>query len=374
MRTQRLRETLTAQGPFVSVYFDNSGDSVDAGDRIDARWEEIRRNLARQGAASQAVDAVWTAMRDGASAVGHRGRGLIATGEGVLIDASLPSPPTAPVVRVSDYPYLLPLASDDVWRPAYLFAAVDHEGADLTLHRGSAVHAETVIGDGYPVHKAATAGLNGYSDFQHSTEEAIRVNVRAVAERIARLADEAEADVVIVCGAVRPRTEVVSALPQRIAARVAQLHAGSHGHRVEESEITDQVEQVFERWRHDAAQDVAERFRQERGRDDGLAVDGVAAVCEALRDGNVDTLMVGGLGDTTVLTGASRTTVAPNADVLSELGEAPCRVVRADEALPFAAVAVGASIVRVEDDLKLTDGVAVLRRYVGALAPGREPS
>ena len=56
-------------------------------------------------------------------------------------------------------------------------------------------------------------------------------------------------------------------------------------------------------------------------------------------------------------------TIAPSADVLSELGEAPYRVVRADEALPFVAITKGASVVRVDDRITPADGIAAVLRY-----------
>lgn len=61
--------------------------------------------------------------------------------------------------------------------------------------------------------------------------------------------------------------------------------------------------------------------------------------------------------------GKDRLTVAPSADVLSELGEAAYRVVRADEALPFVAMTIGASLVRVDDRITPVDGIAALLRY-----------
>ena len=91
--------------------------------------------------------------------------------------------------------------------------------------------------------------------------------------------------------------------------------------------------------------------------------EGLGAVCAALREGAVGTLIVGNLGDATVVTGEERTTVAPDADVLSELGEAVHRVARADEALPFAAIAVGASLIRVDDAITPVDGIAAVLRY-----------
>lgn len=85
-------------------------------------------------------------------------------------------------------------------------------------------------------------------------------------------------------------------------------------------------------------------------------------MCAALRAGGVDTLIVGDLEDATVVTGKDRLTVAPSADVLSELGEAAYRVVRADEALPFVAMTIGASLVRVDDRITPVDGIAALLR------------
>ena len=86
-------------------------------------------------------------------------------------------------------------------------------------------------------------------------------------------------------------------------------------------------------------------------------------VCTALRDGDVETLIVGELGDATVVTGGALTTVAPDADVLSEFGEPVARIARADEALPFSAIAVGASLVRAGHLIALADGVGALLRY-----------
>ena len=226
-------------------------------------------------------------------------------------------------------------------RPAYVFAAVDHAGADITLHQGDIVRSESVDGGGYPVHKPVTAGWSGYGNFQRTTEEAVRVNVRAVADRLTELVDETGADAVFVCGEVRSRTDVVSALPDRVASRVSQLHAGERGGRIGEDEIWDLIGAELGRRRRAEIAQIADRFRSEKGRRSGLAAEGLAAMCAALRAGDVDTLIVGNPGDATVVTGEDRTTVAPNADMLSELGEAPYRVIRADEALPFVAMTIG---------------------------------
>ena len=235
--------------------------------------------------------------------------------------------------------------------------------ADITLHQGDIASPETVDGGGYPVHKPATAGWSGYGDFQRTTDEAVRMNVRAVAKRLTELVDDTGAEAVFVCGEIRSRSSVIPALPDRVAALVAQLHAGARGGRAGEDQVGDLIEAEFER-RHKAEMaGIADRFRSETGRGFGLAAEGLASVCAALRDGDVDTLSVGDLGEATVVMGHDRTTIAPNADMLSDLGEAPHRVVRADEALPFAAITVGAALVLADDRIAPADGIAALLRY-----------
>jgi hypothetical protein len=363
MQPERFGSLVSARGPFVSVYIDDSRDTADAEAQLGARWRDVRRHLADPGVDEDIIVKLERAVLHSEPAVGRRGRGVIAGGDQLLVNEHLISPPSATVLRVSDYPYILPLVELGMWRPTYVFAAVDHAGADITLHQGDILEEETVDGGGYPVHKPVTAGWSGYGDFQHTTEEAIRMNVRAVADRLTELVDKTDPEVVFVCGEVRGRTDVVSALPERAAARVCQLHAGALGARIGEDEISDLIDAEFERRRRAERADVAQRFQTENGRRSGLAAEGLAAVCAALRARDVDTLIVGELGDATVVTGEDRTAVAPNTDVLSEFGDAAYRVARADEALPFVAITIGASLVRVDDRIAPADGIAAILRY-----------
>jgi hypothetical protein len=183
-----------------------------------------------------------------------------------------------------------------------------------------------------------------------------------VADRITELVDQAGAEVVFVSGEVRARTDVVSALPDRVAGRVKQLHAGGRGHRVREDEVRESVDEEFERRRQSTGAEIVARYESELSRHSGLAAQGLEVVSAELREGAVETLIVADLADTTVVTGEKLTTIAPDADALSELGEAPQRVVRADEALPFAAICIGAVLIRI-DGIDPADGVAALLRY-----------
>jgi hypothetical protein len=363
-QSERFRSLVAAQGPFVSVYLDDSRDAPDAEDQIAARWGDIRRQLRDAGADEGIVAVVEATVLHGEPGTGPQGRGIVATSAGVLINEHLRHPPESTIVRLSDYPYILPLVGLEILRPTYVFASVDHLGADITLHQGYGVTAESVDGGGFPVHKPGTAGWKGYGDVEHSAEEAVRMNVRAVANRLTELVDRTAAQVVFVCGEVRSRNDVVSALPGRVGGRVKQLHAGARGHRVREDDVRNVIDDAFEQRTQTMTGAVVARFTTEIGRHSGLAAEGLECVCAELREGAVETLIVGDLKDATVVTGADRTTVAPDADALSELGEAVSRVVRADEALPFAAISIGASVVPVNGNIAAADGVAALLRYV----------
>lgn len=165
MRSERLRWLVAAEGPFASVYFDDSHDTLDAVERREATWRDVRKHLESRDAKQELIDSLEEAVRDSRPAVGQRGRALIATGEQVLVNEHLIGPPPATVIRLSDYPYVVPLIDLEMRRPTYVFAAVDHTGADVKLYQGATISSTKIDGVGYPVHKPVTAGWNGYGDF-----------------------------------------------------------------------------------------------------------------------------------------------------------------------------------------------------------------
>ncbi len=136
MRSERLRWLVKAEGPFASVYFDDSHDTADAIEQLEAKWRDIRKHLEHQGADGHVIGKLEEAVLHHRPAVGRRGRAVIATSEQVLVNEHLISPPPATVVRLSDYPYIVPLIDMEMQRPTYVFAAVDHGGADITLYQG----------------------------------------------------------------------------------------------------------------------------------------------------------------------------------------------------------------------------------------------
>ncbi|GFG86131.1 Rv2629 family ribosome hibernation factor [Mycolicibacter algericus] len=360
MDAERFRGLLTARAPFISVYFEDSHDTEDAATKLDLTWRAVCEQLTQQGADQQLVGEVERAVRELRPPVGKSGRAVIADADGVVLNEHLQAP-AASTARLSRLPYLLPIIEHGFEYPNYVLAEVDQTGADITVHADGALRSETVDGGGYPVHKAAGADTPGYGDVQPHIEEAVRKNVRAVAARVTELADPPDLDAVFVVGEVQSRSALLEALPKRITALARELPVGARGH--DAGDIQDAIEAECLRRQLENIQDAVQRFTAESGRLSGLAVEGLAAVCAGLSQGAVETLIIGDIGDATVVADTDLAVTAPDADVLSEYGAAPEYTLRADEALPWSAIAVGAAVVAAGGTIHPADGVAAVLRY-----------
>jgi peptide chain release factor subunit 1 len=382
MVSELLRPLLTTRGPFASVYFEGSHDTQDAAAHLDVRWRGLREQLVEQGAARSVTADIERAVMDLRPPIGRGGRALIAGADGVVVNKHLLRPPAATVVRVSELPYIVPIVEHDFKYPNYLLVTVDHTGADITVHTNSTLRDETVDSGGYPVHKASGAETAGYGYPQLRTDEAACKNLRAVADRVSELVDDTTADAVFVAGEVRPRSDLLAALPDRIAERAVSLQVGARhsGHGFDE--VQQDIHAQFLKQRLDVVGDVARRFEAEAGRRSGLAAEGFGAVCSALGQGAVETLIIGDIGGDTVVADEDLRIIAPNANVLAEKGAAAfgfpygpnaivvaeqgaaaAKTVRADEALPLFAVSIGASLVRTDERIAPADGVGAVLRY-----------
>jgi Bacterial archaeo-eukaryotic release factor family 2 len=362
MHADRFRKLLSAKGPYASVYFDDSHDTEDAAAQLDIKLRELRSQLDDQGADAAVSDRIERAVRGSSPPVGKSGRAIVLGSEDVVLDEVLVRPAPSPLVRVSELPYVVPVVEYGYERPTYVVVAVDHAGGDIEVHHDGRVRKETVDGEGYPVHKASGAETSGYGDPQRGAENARGKNVASVADRVTALADELSPEVVFIVGEVQSRSDLMADLPERVADRCVEVNAGARTS-IDEHQLHDAISDQIERKHFAAVDDVADRFTAELGRGSGLATEGLAGVTAALRGGAVETLIIGDMGEATVVAGDDLATVSPNADVLSQLGEAPQRVLRADEALPMVAISTSASLVPAAARLKPADGVGAILRY-----------
>lgn len=361
MKSDRFRTLAKAQGPFVSVYFDDSHDTPDARTRLELQWRHLEEQLLGEGVGGALVQRIHQAYDGEPPAVGRRGLGIVAADD-VVVTQRLDHVPESTTIRVAERPYLVPIVEHAAYSATYIVALVDHVGADIAVYQGGRVRKESAEGGEYPVHKASGAETPAYGDPQPRVEEAVRRNIRTVADRLTTLVDEVDPEAVFVVGEVRARNDLVTASPKRVAERAVQANLGAR-HDVDEAVLADFVTGYFEIDRAAADDAVLQRFRSELDRDAGLATEGLHGVCAALREGAVETLLIGTIGDATVLVGDARAMVAPNAQVMSELGAKSTSTVRADEALPLAAIAIDAELVAVDGAAALRDGIGAVLRY-----------
>src|SRR5439155_23025122 len=158
------------------------------------------------------------------------GRVLVAGGERVVLDRSLPEPPVVPAVHWGPLPDLLPALVDQPEPVTAVVVRVDETGGEIFLAGPDArpVVAEQVEGGEYPVHKVRGGGWSHLA-MQERVEESWRRNTARVAERVDRHVADSGASVLLVAGDGRTRSRLIDALGQRSAGIVVQLERGGTG-------------------------------------------------------------------------------------------------------------------------------------------------
>ncbi|WP_329048028.1 Vms1/Ankzf1 family peptidyl-tRNA hydrolase [Amycolatopsis sp. NBC_01488] len=362
MDTATLRDLTADDGPFASVHFDFSHDTEDAAKQLELRLKEIEASLSDQRADPATIEAVLRAVRASEPPVGKAGRSIIAAHGSVLLDRRLAAPPPSQVVRFSALPYLLPLATHAEENPKYVLVVVDRVGAEITEYADGGPRTETVEGENHPVHKVRGGGT-AHHNLQNSAEETARRNLVDVADHVAKAVERSGAHLVVLAGEKQARTALHETLPEAVRRIATEVDAGSRADGSSREGLDRQVHELLTGRRLAALDDLAERFRAGSGREGGLAVTGLEAVTSALAEANVETLLVGSPGDTTVFGGPDPAQVAVGKAGLQALGVAEPEQRRADEAIPFAAVATGAQVAVLDERVDLWEGFGAILRH-----------
>ncbi|WP_228004809.1 Vms1/Ankzf1 family peptidyl-tRNA hydrolase [Amycolatopsis sp. YIM 10] len=362
--TTTLRELAGSGGPYASVYFEDSHDTEDAAKQLELKRRDIREQLAGKGAGDATVEAVDRAIRDGRPPIGRSGRAVLAAHGRVLLDEGLAEPPGAAEVRFSELPHLVPLLAHSAVGTPHLVVIADRAGADITSvdAKGRRQSVTRVDGEDHPVHKVR-GGAEAHRDIQARVEENVHRNLDQVAERTAKLAAESGAELIVLAGEVQARRELRELLPKPAKEIATEVTAGARADSATEAQLDAAIGELLTGRRLARLDRVAERYRAELGRAPGLAVSGLEGVTTALREGNVETLLVTEPGDATVAVGEEPAQVAVSTGELAASGGGTGTERRADEALPVAALSVGAGIVVFDERLDLAEGFGAILRH-----------
>lgn len=364
-----LRELTAGAGPYATVYLDASYGTENAARERDLRWAQQRGELAERGADDATLDALERAVQDAAPPAGPAGRVLVAAAGEVLLDRLLPEPPDPPTAAWGAVPDLLPMLVALPEPLPVVVVRIDETGGEILLAgaRSPLRQAEDVRGGEYLVHKVRAGGWS-HLNMQERVEESWRRNTAEVAEKVDAHVSRTGARLVVLAGDPRSRSRLRDALSERAAQAAVDVdHSGGATDEDLAAAVDEAVRDAVTAERHA----VLERFDQAKGRPDGLAVDGLAAVLAALRAEQVETLLVDGGTEraATVWIGEGPGQLATDPAELRAIGSEPTGEVPVDAALVRAAAGTGAAFHPIGGGRTglvgrpVADGVAALLRY-----------
>jgi hypothetical protein len=370
-----LQPVLAAPGPFATVCADVTHTTENADTELDLRARAVADELTGQGAPEAVVDAVRERLlegNEGGQAGTLRGRAVVVASDGtVVLDQPLADVPRREVAEWSPQPDLLPVLRGLPGRVPHVVALVDRTGADITVSSvpGQPIEEKEVEGDTFQIRKFQGGGW-AHHRYQHNAENKWIHNADDVAASIASMVRRLGARFVLVAGDVRARQILTDRASDSWKDLVVSMDEGGRAAGADREPVDRrEAELVAE---HEAREDaeVVEKIASASAH--GLSVTGTALVVEALRKGQVETLVLADEpDDEQLVVGGSPLELGVGQDDMTALGVQESHAVPADRALLAAAVASDAGVVVLPRAALPGDiPVAAILRYTDASTPG----
>lgn len=280
-----LRPLYGETGDFVSVYLDTDRIHENAAQAVELRWRAARERLTAAGASPASLAAVAEIVADRSRMV--PGTAVFAQNGSVAFTRDLDAPPRREIARLSPLPHLMPLLSQHQPPVPHVRVSATREGGEIVAigDTGDGWR-DWVEGRQWPVHKTKVGGWS-QNRYQRSVEETWDENAKALAAEVTSAAGRIGAQHVIAAGDVRARSLLIDRLPTPLRESVAVLkeEVGADSRAMAEA-----AERALSDW---ASRDLRDRFDDWETRlAHGRAVEGLAPVMAALRDGQVSDLFL----------------------------------------------------------------------------------
>jgi hypothetical protein len=362
-----LSPVMDATGPFATVCADVTHTTESADAEVELRVRALTGELVAQGAPEAVVEAVRSRLletNDGGRAGTLRGRALVVAGDGtVVLDEALTRAPAQETAEWSPQPDLLPVLRQLPGRVPHIVVVADRVGADITFMGAAHQIAEekSVDGDTFHMRKVKVGGW-AQNVYMHTAENQWVDNADRVAADIASMVRRLSPRFVLVAGDVRARQILTDRAGAEWADLVVTMDEGGRAAGADREPVHRRmVELVAEHEARECAE-VLEQVQAAGAH--GLAVSGVRPVVEALRKGQVETLVLADEPDTgaTLLVGNGPLELGVDQHDMDALGTHGT-VVPADRALLAAAVAGDAAVVVVPRAAMTGEPVAAVLRY-----------
>ena len=357
MKLAYLRPLYEHSGPFTSVYLATERHTADAAKALALRWRHARTELSRLGVDEATLRALEEIITDRDNAA--PGRALFAADGRVVHHEVLPEPPPQMLLKVGELPYVMPLLASRREPVPHVCVKADRTGAEI-ISVTDKRQVTTVDGMDWPIRKVRAGGWSE-SHFQRNAEETWEANAREVAAAVVREAEAVDAAVIIVAGDVRARELIAHDLGERWASRTVITDRGARNAGADEELLEKEVGRILREVQDRRLAEVMARFREGHGRGDAVA--GLEAVTEALRNGQVETLLaVGGRIRGELWFGPQAHELATTKKALQEMGVSDPRPAPAGSVLARAATATDAEIL-FPRELDAPGGLGAVLRY-----------
>jgi Bacterial archaeo-eukaryotic release factor family 2 len=371
-----IRNLCQQSGPFATVYLDATRSSEAGGKEVELRWRALRETLSAKGADERTLAALDDEIGTDRAVTGPHGQVLAAADGETQFAASLPKPPLRASARWSPLPHVMPYLAQREPPVAHVIVVADRAGAQIATVSGaepdSGVRGDVTSVEAdrtYPIRKTSSADWSE-RHFQNRVEETWAENARQVADQVRVIAAQMNAELVLVAGDVRARTLLRNDLPDVLPQRMTVVELPEAGELTpHDSSAADALDRAV----HDAVlrfqwrirHETLERLEQALGRGD-YGLSGTAAVLEALRRAQVETLVISDDPSSTATAwiGPEPLQLGLTADELTAVGVSQPQQERLDAALVRALAGGDAGLLVAPGGHRLVeDGLAALLRY-----------
>ncbi|GAA4233479.1 hypothetical protein GCM10022254_36090 [Actinomadura meridiana] len=289
MELSFLKTLYQRPGPFASVYADLTRTTEDALKAVELRWRALRADLEARDAPKATIRAIEQTIDE--ETMARRSEGLVifaADGEVVYVDR-LPGPPRTARATVAPLPDVLPYLAERGERFPHLVAVVDRRGGeiDYVTAEGGHRHIDVQGDEDYPIRKTKAGDWN-QSRFQRSSENVWKTNAKKVAHEIDRAADRCGAEAIVIAGDTRVRTAVLDEVSDNVLEHTVETDKNTT---VNDPDLGAELRRILRLKTAERVMTVAERFERELANGQ-RAVSGMVATTEAVRQGQVETLLL----------------------------------------------------------------------------------
>ena len=361
-----LEPVFTASGPYATVCADVTHTTENADTEVELRVRALAEQLTEQGAPEDVVEAVRSRLleaNEGGEVATLRGRAIVVAADGsVVLDQPLVDSPRQEIAEWSPTPDLLPILRQLPGRVPHIVVVTDRVGADISVATlvGKPEIEDEVEGDSFQIRKFQGGGW-AHHRYQHNADN--------VAERIASLVRRLHPAFVLVAGDIRARQILTDRASDLWSDLIVSMDEGGRAAGADREPVDQRAAELVAEHEAREEADAVEKLASAGAH--GLAVTGKAAVVEALRKGQVETLVLADQQDPddTLIVGNSPLELGVDQHDMDALGTHGT-VVPAEGALLAATVASAAGVVVVPRAAMPGDiPVAAVLRYTDDSTP-----